>query len=656
MIVDHLVTRSAVRSLGLVCAAVVPLASSYLLYTFTYKETPLDTLLHHIPLVLHLLQSNATQTTTTASAALAAAAAAGAGVGGREGAASYLYPTPATFTTATPASSISSFDSMLSPDRMIASAAATIMGGGGREAANDTFDPFALSLTMRMTLSLATFLEGLGLRDPTQLPGYDHLIALQPYLAPVLAFIATHRTLAWVVSLLHLWMAAEVLFYIHFWKRLARAQEIDRVVKGPKSPEERRELFERCMETIERGAGARKWVETWFDTGRTDRPARCEDIARSNMMQWLAWAFWASTIEEVFGSPSDMMELNQMVDYIEATKDIKFANGFNPNVECIRLAFDPVIASHRPLVYYTLLWLANTFAGLVFMLLGFTRYEGTVDTSNPTKKNSNRIQVDPSTDLNYWYRAPVNPDNKVPLVFLHGIGVGLVQYIHWVVALSTISRPIIMVEVPYVSNKLIKGDCMTPDETYYAIERILKRHEYPKATFFGHSLGTMLCAAVCRASPASSSKSIVAGLILADPICFLTHHSIARNFAYRIPATAAELIMDLFAAREIGTSWYIMRRFHWNQCIFFPKAWKKRTEKSLLHEGRLTPVLPKKTRVFLSRNDNLLDMDMIADYIRNHVGLKEEKEELHIMEGMDHAQFLLRPDWFFKVLKAAEEC
>lgn len=41
-----------------------------------------------------------------------------------------------------------------------------------------------------------------------------------------------------------------------------------------------------------------------------------------------------------------------MVDYIEATKDIKFANGFNPNVECIRLAFDPVIASHRPLVYY----------------------------------------------------------------------------------------------------------------------------------------------------------------------------------------------------------------------------------------------------------------------------------------------------------------
>ncbi|KAF9908177.1 hypothetical protein EC991_010198 [Linnemannia zychae] len=278
MIVDHLVTRSAVRSLGLVCAAVVPLVTSYVLYTFAYKETPLDTLIHHAPLVLHLLQSgNTTQTTTVTNV--------------EAGAASYLYPTPATFATATPAASIS-FDSMLSlsPD-LIASATAAMFGTGPSSSSSKDVsggDPFALSMTMRMTLSVATFLEGLGLRDPTQLPGYQHLITLQPYLAPILAFIATHQTLAWVVSLLHLWMAAELLFYIHFWKRLARAQEVDRVVKGPRSPEERRELFERCMETVERGAGARKWVETWFDTGRTDRPARAEDIARSNMMQWEA--------------------------------------------------------------------------------------------------------------------------------------------------------------------------------------------------------------------------------------------------------------------------------------------------------------------------------------------------------------------------------
>lgn len=304
-------------------------------------------------------------------------------------------------------------------------------------------------------------------------------------------------------------------------------------------------------------------------------------------------------------------------------------------------------------------------AGFVFNILGFTRFQGTGMTdftysfegAKATTVQDGDNTIDPSTDLAYWHRSPANPKNKVPLVFIHGIGIGPAQYVHWVAALTTISRPIILVEVPYVSNKLIKTDCMTPDQTYFALERILKRHGYSKATFMGHSLGTMLCAAVCRASPATQPKSIIAGLILADPICFLTHHSIARNFAYRVPSTASELIMDLFAAREIGTSWYIMRRFNWDQCIMFPIAWSKRnTYKTRPLQGRLSPVLPPMTRVFLSRKDNLLDMGIIAEYLRKQVGLVESKGELVVMEDMDHAGFLLQPSLFLNVLKAAEEC
>lgn len=67
----------------------------------------------------------------------------------------------------------------------------------------------------------------------------------------------------------------------------------------------------------------------------------------------LAWAFWASPVEEVFKTPAAIVELNQMVDTIEATKNVKFTEGFNPNVDCIRLNLDPVIASHRPLIYYS---------------------------------------------------------------------------------------------------------------------------------------------------------------------------------------------------------------------------------------------------------------------------------------------------------------
>ncbi|KAF9571314.1 hypothetical protein EC968_000753 [Mortierella alpina] len=648
MIVDHLVTRSAVRSVGLVLAAIVPLATGYFVYMLVYNETPLDTVLAHLPVVLQLLQSNSTAASIPAHAFLNT-------------------PSPSTATASAPVNSVAAPSTPFA----LSSASASIHNNN-IPPLTDSHPHSSLSPAMSSLLALAAFLERSGYRDPVNIPGYQYLIAplaplrhrLEPLLEPVLAFVASHKTLAWIVSLFHMWMAAEVLFYLHFWTRLGQAQEVDRVAKGPRNSQERRELFQRCLETIAKGDGAKKWVETWFDTGRTEAPAKFEQVGRSNMMIWLAWAFWAAPIEEVFESAADMMELNRMVDAIEDSKGVQFAPGFNPDVDCIRLAFDPVVASHRPLIYYILLWTANVLAGMVFVVLGFTRYEGTVDQTHTFEQQGrkhkapvNQLAVDPSTDLAYWYRSPINPDNKVPLVFIHGIGVGLVQYIHWVVALTTISRPIIMIEVPYVSNNLLKRDCMTPDETYLAIERILKIHDYPKATFMGHSLGTMLCAAVCRASPASSPKSIIAGLILADPICFLTHHSIARNFAYRTPATAAELVMDLFAAREIGTSWYIMRRFCWDQCILFPTAWKKRHESPPRpFQGRLSPVLPKRTRVFLSRNDNLMDMDLIADYLRTQVGLKDEREELHVMEGMDHAQFLLRPSWFFKVLKAAQEC
>ncbi|KAG0041596.1 hypothetical protein BGZ83_001598 [Gryganskiella cystojenkinii] len=539
------------------------------------------------------------------------------------------------------------------------------------------------SLVVTYVLQLVHFLQSRGLKNCETIPGCPTVLSWKEpvleFLQPVIRFVATHRALTFIMAVLHLWLAAEVVFCVMFWKKLARLQEVDRVVKGVGSKAKRTELFQRCLETVGHGEEVKRWIEVWFDTGRTSQPAKFEDIGRSNMIHWLAWAFWAAPVEEVFESPSAVMELNQMVDTIEVAKNIKFTEGHNPDVDCIRLSLDPVIASHRPLIYYLLVWIANVLASVVLSAFGFTRYESTLSKTHEfepripsTKKHrrssshgSPRHSLDGATapsnrtpvDLAYWYRTPVNPENPVPLVFIHGIGVGIVQYIHLIVALTFISRPLILVDVPYVSNKLIETDCMTPDETYFAIERILKTHSHPKATFFGHSLGTMLCAAVCRASPASSPTSIVAGLILADPICFLTHHSIARNFAYRIPATASQLVMDLFAAREIGTSWYIMRRFCWNQCVMFPIAWSKRNQKPLKLQGKLSPVLPKKTRVFLSRNDNLLDMTKIEAYLKDLVGLDPEREdELVVMEEMDHAQFLLRPDWFRRVLKAAREC
>ncbi|KAF9572009.1 hypothetical protein EC968_010413 [Mortierella alpina] len=651
MIVDHLVTRTGVRSLGLLITGIVPLASSYFCYMLAYRESPVDTLVSQLPLVLQLFQANASTLLLPGllpedTAAHGRLLLENISIPGESPLASPSIhgPSHATLTYAAATTAPSSPTLSTTPDAL-------------------------LSPLVRGAIVLVRYLESIGLNHPQVIPGYRHFVALQPlkerWLDPVLAFLSLHQTLAVILTGLHLWMAAELVFYILFWKKLARLQKVDRVVKGVGAKAKRQELFQRCLETVEEGDGVKRWIEVWFDTGRTKQPARFEDIGRENMLRWMAWAFWAAPHEEVFQSPSAVQELNQMVDTIESIKKVKFSSGFNPDIECIRMCLDPVIASHRPLIYYTLLWVANMVVGLLFNLFGLKRYDTTLDKSHEftsSKPYSTHAKAAGATravpDLAYWYRTPVNPENDIPLVFIHGVGIGLVQYVHLVIALTFISRPLILIEIPYVSSQLLQGGCMTPNESYTAVERILKRHGHPKASFYGHSLGTMLCAAICRASSATSSKSIVAGLVLVDPICFLTHHSLARNFAYRTPATACQLMIDLFAAREIGTSWYIMRRFTWTESIFFPVAWAKRDQRMLPYHGKLSPVLPAKTRVFLSSKDNLLDMEKVAHYLRTQVGLVEggEEDELVVMEGMDHAQFLLRPEWFSRVLKAAREC
>ncbi|KAF9272608.1 hypothetical protein BGZ68_002266 [Mortierella alpina] len=617
-----------------------------------YRESPVDTLLSQLPLVLQLFQANAS--TLLLSLPLSEGTAAHG----------HFMLDNISIPDESPVASSPSIHSASHATLVYAAAAAAPSSPTLAARPNAVMSPL-----VRGAIVLVRYLESKGLNHPQAIPGYRHYVALLPlkerWLDPAIAFLSLHQTLAIILTGLHLWMAAELVFYILFWKKLTRLQKVDRVVKGVGAKAKRQELFQRCLETVEEGEGVRRWIEVWFDTGRTKQPARFEDIGRVNMLRWMAWAFWAAPYQEVFQSPAAVQELNQMVDTIESVKKVKFSKGYNPNVDCIRMCLDPVRASHRPLIYYVLLWVANMAVGLLFNLLGLTRYDATLEKSHefePSELSDTHAKVKGETgkvsDLAYWYRNPTNPENDVPLVFIHGVGIGLAQYAHLVIALTFISRPLIVIEVPYVSSQLFQGGCMTPDESYVAVERILKRHGHPKASFYGHSLGTMLCAAICRASSATSPKSIVAGLVLVDPICFLTHHSLAHNFAYRAPATACQLVIDLFAAREIGTSWYIMRRFTWTESIVFPVAWARRDQKLLPHQGKLSPVLPEKTRVFLSSNDSLLDMEKVAHYLRTQVGLVEggEEDELVVMEGMDHGQFLLRPEWFNRILKAAREC
>lgn len=237
MIVDHLLTRTGVRSLGLLLAGIVPLAGSYVLYSVAYKETPVDTVINQIPALLQLLQSNIT--------------------------------------------SAAHFRLSLSPIPSDTNSSVIAASSNASMPHSTALSPIAATL-----FAIVQYVDSHGYRNPANIPGYQYLQPYKKTIDPFLAFISSHRTLAWIVTLFHLWMLAELLFYISFWKKLSRLQEVDRVVKGVGARSKRSELFQRCLETVEEGDGVKRWIEIWFDTGRTKQPAKFEDIGRENMIHW----------------------------------------------------------------------------------------------------------------------------------------------------------------------------------------------------------------------------------------------------------------------------------------------------------------------------------------------------------------------------------
>lgn len=149
----------------------------------------------------------------------------------------------------------------------------------------------------------------------------------------------------------------------------------------------------------------------------------------------------------------------------------------------------------------------------------------------------------PPSRISYWYYNPgdtaiqkKNYQKQQPIVFIHGVGGSFWFYANFVRKLYKLNRPLFLVELPYVSMRMVE-DVPTMEETVREIEEMLMSKGFSKATFVAHSLGTAVCAWIIK-----EARKRVSGCVLTDPICFLLHYpDIAYNFVYREPLAANEV-------------------------------------------------------------------------------------------------------------------
>ncbi|KAL1918359.1 uncharacterized protein VTP21DRAFT_3019 [Calcarisporiella thermophila] len=447
--------------------------------------------------------------------------------------------------------------------------------------------------------------------------------------------LATHFSPP-VVAFVHYGLGFELLFYIYFYTSRSRYQRRLRCPEIDKGSRE--EMIRGVMETVK--DDAHSWLSGWFRL-QNGKPARISDIYWDNTAEWISWAFYGRDLEQLNECEEKRREVDEIVKLLEQEYKFKFAPGYNQKIKCLRLNFDPVNAIHRPFVFYSVFIILRYIAEFLLRFMGFVKLPGDgVDSGYWSMTLDLDLKEETRQSQTYWYLKPsTSTQQQKPIVFIHGLGVGIVMYLNFIRKMRTLGHPIFIVELPYVSMRL-QSCQVNASETAAMIETMLLQHGYTHATFVGHSLGSAVCAWSLKLSP-----KIVSGLVLLDPICFLLHyHDVAYNFVYRKPKTITEFITYFFAARELHISYYISRHFHWHQAALFPK---RDTLEPLPVGGKNSG--SSKTVVYLSEKDNIINSPKVYTY------LKELGIETYLMPKLDHAMFVLHPGWENRVVESVRK-
>ncbi|KCV68500.1 hypothetical protein H696_04792 [Fonticula alba] len=472
-----------------------------------------------------------------------------------------------------------------------------------------------------------------------------------------------------LLVLVDIWCCLEIGHYLNC--RLILIEYNWRVTPGARTDAERIETFNRvyALSGNSRPEKAREFLTDWFFG------APFETIGRDNLGDWMAWAFWGSEMSEL--SPVGLAQVDTWIKRIETQTRWTFPPGRTPGVRTLRLSLDPVVVHHRPLVWYAVVSLVRMLCSHVLRRAGL---------------ESKRCGC-----VYYWiYKpagalagapagAPAEPAPSTPIVFVHGIGLGLVPYFLVVWRLlglaKTQRRGFVALELPQISQRLFWDANPTAREVVRDLDTLLESEfdaptadadadadsptdatttavapgtsapaqravtaargaggasstrRRTRALFIGHSIGSLTCSWMTRLHPER-----VAGLMLLDPVCFLLCLSdVAHNFLHRVPVDWQQAIMRYGAARELHIAYSLGRHFDW----ISSSLWLEDLSTRSLHAkdvatGERHEHLD--TVVLLSGLDSIVPSSKVREYIEAQPNLK-----LIWKPELRHAEMLVRP-------------
>ena len=105
--------------------------------------------------------------------------------------------------------------------------------------------------------------------------------------------------------------------------------------------EQRKELVRKCVNP--RSSEDVHAPSAWFNFVPVSL------VNRDNFVEWLYWAIFSSTVKD---GEEFLSEVEEYLVDLEQRHGTKLIPGHNPKIKPIRVTFDPVRTTHKPLIWY----------------------------------------------------------------------------------------------------------------------------------------------------------------------------------------------------------------------------------------------------------------------------------------------------------------
>lgn len=288
-----------------------------------------------------------------------------------------------------------------------------------------------------------------------------------------------------------------------------------------------------------------------------------EDIHTGNVADLVTYGFWYMSKDEYEATYGQSAEA--LVAELEQAWDVKFTSGYNTELSFMAHLWQPIRCHYRPLAFYLAMEVVFVFTRVLMLSMGFQ--SGTVQGF---------------TYYTYGIRSSDSASQmpKLPILFQHGVGAGLLPYSLFVARMACTGHPVAAMECNHLGMRWTQ--VKDAEEVVDGMVELLTQHlGWARTCISGHSYGTFYASRLLQLYP-----HLVDSVCLIDPVTFnMFTGKLIKNFVYDLPN-----IVTWFIARDIHHATSVCRNFFWSVLCLWPDQLPDRTLVVLSEGDELVPV------------------------------------------------------------------